>query len=177
MRIRIGIIGSGRMGERHASAYRKIKNAEVMGFSDIDIKKSKKIAKRFKKRSYSVEAMLEDDSIDAVDVCTPNLFHAENTLSALRAGKHVMVEKPMAISLKDCDRMIATSKKEGFNLMVGHTYRFYPSSLKAKKIIDSGEIGHIRLVQGHGLDPGQIPGKASTPSWALKKETGGGSLF
>lgn len=165
------------MGERHAEAYSHVAGAEVIGFSDIIEEKSAILAKKFNKKAYAIEEMLIDESIDAIDVCTPNPFHAEHSIAAMKAGKHVMVEKPMATNLKDCDKMIYEAKKAKVNLMVGHTYRFYPSSLKTKEILDSGTIGSIRLVLDYGIDPGRIQEKAKTPSWALRKEMGGGVFF
>ncbi|MDE2590078.1 MAG: Gfo/Idh/MocA family oxidoreductase [Patescibacteria group bacterium] len=177
MKIKVGIIGSGRMGERHADAYSHLSDVELVGFSDSVTEKSELLAKKFKKKSFSMEEMLDDKSIDAIDVCTPNSFHAQNAILSLKSGKHVLVEKPMATNLADCDKMIEQAKKSKLILMVGHTYRFYPSSLKAKEIIDSGEIGSIRLVLEYSIDPGQIPGKGKTPDWAMKKEMGGGVFF
>ena len=177
MKIRVGIIGSGRMGERHADAYSHMNDVELVGFADAINEKSELLAKKFMKKSFSIDKMLDDKSIDAIDVCTPNPFHAENTIASLKSGKHVLVEKPMATNLADCDEMIQQAEKSKLILMVGHTYRFYPSSLKTKEIIDSGEIGSIRLVLEYGIDPGQISGKGKTPDWALKKEMGGGVFF
>lgn len=165
------------MGERHTEAYSHVAGAEVIGFSDIIEEKSAILANKFNKKAYGIEEMLIDESIDAIDVCTPNPFHAEHSIAAMKAGKHVIVEKPMATNLKNCDKMIHEAKKAKVNLMVGHTYRFYPSSLKTKEILDSGTIGSIRLVLDYGIDPGRIQGKTKTPSWALRKEMGGGVFF
>ncbi len=175
--VNIGILGSGRMGERHANAYKKIKNVKLIGFSDIDASKAKYLAEQFHVKNFSIDEMISNNLIDAIDVCSPNNFHAENTMLSLQSGKHVLVEKPMALTLSDCDRMINEAKIAKKNLMVGHTYRYYPSSLKTKEIIDSGEIGKIKIVFGYGLDPGKIPGKDGPPEWTTKKESGGGVFF
>jgi len=177
MTLKVGIIGSGRMGERHAYAYEKIKNAELIGFADVIPAKSQKLANKFQKKSFSLQTLLENNDIDAIHVCSPNSFHYENTIAALKAGKHVLVEKPMALSLDDCDKMISEANKTGVNFMIGHTYRFYPSSLKVKELLDSGILGQIKLVMGYALDPGHLPGKGKTPDWALSKEMGGGVFF
>ena len=177
LKIRTGIIGSGRMGERHANACSFIRSADVVGFADVDSGKSELLARKFHKKSYSIQEMLEDDSIDTIHVCTTNQSHAENSIAALRSGKHVLVEKPMATTLYDCDRMISAAEKSHLNLMVGHTYRFYPSSLKVKQILDGGNIGSIKAVIDYAVDPGQIPGQKKTPHWLLSKRHGGGILF
>lgn len=176
--MRVGIVGAGRMGDRHADAYRHIMGVELAGFADIDTERSAKLASKYGGKTYgSIAELLEDKSIDAVNICTPNPLHAENSLFALKKGKHVLVEKPMATILSDCDLMINGAKKAGLSLMVGHTYRFYPSSIRVKELLSAGEIGSVRLVFNYGLDPGQIAGKGATPEWALKKETGGGVFF
>ena len=177
MVLSIGIIGTGRMGERHALAYEKIHNANLIGFADIMPEQSQKLAEQFGKKNYSVDEILDDKSINAIHVCTPNTSHFETTLKVIRAGKHVLVEKPMALSLNECDDMISESKKSGMNLMVGHTYRFYPSSLKVQQLLDTGNLGQIKLVTSYSLDPGFLQGKGKTPNWALSKEMGGGVFF
>jgi UDP-N-acetylglucosamine 3-dehydrogenase len=175
--VNIGILGSGRMGERHANAYKKIKNVKLIGFSDIDSSKAKNLAKQFDVKDFSPNEMISNNLIDAIDICLPNNNHFENTILSLKSGKHVLVEKPMALTLSDCDKMISEAEIAKKNLMVGHTYRYYPSSLKTKEIIDSGEIGKIKLVLGYGLDPGKIPGKDGPPEWTKNKESGGGVFF
>lgn len=174
MKLSIGIIGAGRMGERHALAYEKITNANLIGFADVIPEKSQKLAEKFNKKNYSIDEILENNDIDAVHVCTPNNSHFEISLKAIRSGKHVLIEKPMALKLEDCDIIISEAKKFNVNLMIGHTYRYYPSSLKVKELLDSGIIGEVKLVLGYGLDPGQISGKGKTPDWALSSEMGGG---
>lgn len=177
MKIKVAIIGSGRMGQRHAEAYSKIKDVELVGFSDKIIKNANTLAIKFNTNALTINQILSDKNIDAVNVCTSNSSHANISIKALKAGKHVLVEKPMAINLKDCDKMIKTASKNKVKLMVGQTYRFYPSSIAAKKIINSGQIGEIRLAQIHGIDPGFISGQMKTPQWFGKKESGGGVLF
>lgn len=177
MKIRVAIIGAGRMGQRHAEAYRKIKNVELVGFYDSIKKNANTLAKSFKTKVLTINQILSDDNIDAVNVCTPNIDHAKIAIKLLNSGKHVLVEKPMAINLADCDRMINAAYRNNVKLMVGQTYRFYPSSIAAKKVIDSGQIGEIRLAQIHGIDPGFIAGQGKIPQWFGKKESGGGILF
>ena len=177
MVVKIGILGCGRMGQRHAEAYAKISDANVIAFADVDVQKAGILAEKFHKKSVLISELFTDPSIDAISICTPNSLHFENSITALKNGKHVLVEKPMALSLSDCDEMNRVAKENNLNLMVGQTYRYYPSSQKAKAIIDSGEIGEIKLIMGYGLDPGSLPGKTKTPDWALNSKFGGGVFF
>ncbi len=177
MKTRVEVIGAGRMGQRHAEAYKMIKDVELVGFADNITKNANRLAKKFKVKPFTINQILSDDTIDAVNVCTPNIDHAKISIKMLNSGKHVLVEKPMAISLADCDKMINAAHKNNVKLMVGQTYRFYPSSIAAKKIIDSGQVGEIRLVQIHGIDPGFITGQKKIPQWFGEKKLGGGLLF
>jgi len=177
MKIKVAIIGAGRMGQRHAEAYKKIKNVEIIGFYDKLGKNANDLAKKFKVKKLTLQQILKDKTIEAVNVCTPNFDHAKMTISALNSGKHVLVEKPMATNLKDCNEMINAAKKNKVNLMVGQTYRFYPSSIITKKIIDKKNIGKIKIIQIQSLDPGFISGQKKMPTWYNKKESGGGVIF
>ena len=127
--------------------------------------------------SLTLDEILSDDCIDAVNICTPNADHAKISIKMLNGGKHVLVEKPMAIKIKDCDKMIEIAKKNNLNLMIGQTYRFYPSSILAKKIINDKKIGKIKLAQIHGIDPGFIKGQDKMPKWFGEKKSGGGLIF
>ena len=177
MKTKVAIIGAGRMGQRHAEAYKKIKGVELVGFADNIKKNADTLAKKFKTKALTINEILSDDSIEAVNICTPNIDHAKITIKVLNSGKHVLVEKPMAINLIDCDKMIKAAHKNKVNLMVGQTYRFYPSSIAAKNIIDSNQIGKIKFAQIHMIDPGFIPGQKKMPQWFRRKKSGGGVLF
>ena len=87
---------------------------------------------------YSNSELISDKTVDAVHICTPNKLHSKLSILSMEHGKHVLVEKPMALKLSDCKKMNHVAKKMNVKLMIGHTYRFYPSSLAVKKIIDFG---------------------------------------
>ena len=87
----------------------------------------------------SVEAMCASDVVDAVYVATPNPLHAEHAIAAARHGKHIIVEKPMATSLAECDAMNEAAEKHGVNLLCGHTHSFDPPIRKIRAIVNSGE--------------------------------------
>ena len=96
---------------------------------------------------------MENREIDAVSVCLPNHLHAEVTTAALKAGKHVLCEKPMATTMKDCEAMVATAEMVGKKLVIGHNQLLTPAHKRAKELIDSGLIGEIltfRTTFAHG---------------------------
>ena len=164
--IKIGIIGCGKIAQkRHIPEYVENENAQLAGFYDLNLERAKALADEFGGKAYeSYEALLADKEIEAVSVCTANVAHAEITIAALKAGKHVLCEKPMATTLEDCEAMVKTTKETGKFLMLGHNQRLAKAHVKAKELIQSGLIGEIvsfRTIFGHGgpetwsIDPGK----------------------
>ena len=162
----IGIIGCGKIAQvRHIPEYAENKDAKLVGFYDINLARAQALAEQYGGKAYeSVEALLADASIDAVSVCAANFAHAEITIAALNAGKHVLCEKPMATTLADCEAMVEAAKKNGKFLMIGHNQRLAKAHAVARKLIVDGLIGDIvtfRTTFGHGgpetwsVDPGK----------------------
>jgi len=119
------------------------------------------------------DSIRDNPDVDIVYVCLPNSMHAEYTNRAAAAGKHVMCEKPMAISVRECEEMIAACKKAGKKLMIGYRCHFEPTNLEAMRLAASGAIGKRRYFRSeHGFTQGD-------PSrWRLKRAlSGGGSLM
>lgn len=143
--INVGVIGCGSIARmRHAVEYSNNPDVNLAGFCDFNQDRAKSMAEDFGGKVYlSDDEMLKDASIDAVSVCVANAYHAEITIKALNAGKHVLCEKPMAITLQDCKNMITAAEKNNKRLMIGHNQRLAPAHKKAKEILDSGELGRV----------------------------------
>lgn len=143
--INVGIIGCGSITKfRHAPEYSSNPNANIVGFFDTTYDRALEMADHFGGRVYNTyEDMLSDDNIHAVSICTVNSSHASITIAALKAGKHVLCEKPMATSVKDAENMNAAAKQFGKYLMVGHNQRLIEAHARAKKILKGGELGRI----------------------------------
>lgn len=143
--ISFGIIGYGKIGERHASAIVSNEDARLAGAMDIKTDRAKQFQSTYPDANVyaSIDAMLRDENIDIVSVCTPNYTHAEIVMTALQAGKHVLVEKPMAIRKSDCEAMIHASFKAGRNLFVVKQNRFNPPVQAVKQLIDQHKLGKI----------------------------------
>ena len=155
MTIGIGIIGCGKIAQvRHIPEYADHPDAELRGFYDLDLPRAQGLAKKYGGKAYeNVDDLIADPSIDAVSVCAANNAHAELTIKALQAGKHVLCEKPMAVTLADCEAMVAEARKAGKFLMIGHNQRLAKAHAVAKDLIRSGLIGRIvtfRTTFGHG---------------------------
>ena len=162
----IGIIGCGKIAQvRHIPEYEANKDSQLLGFYDINLERAKELAKKHGGTAYAtVEELLANPAIDAVSICAANVAHAELTIEALEAGKHVLCEKPMAVTLEQCEAMVATSVRTGKSVMIAQNQRLTKAHLKAKELVASGAIGKVltfRTTFGHGgpetwsVDPGR----------------------
>jgi UDP-N-acetylglucosamine 3-dehydrogenase len=144
-RIKYGVIGLGWFGEKHCEALAAIPNVEIHSLCTRNPTRLEEVAAKFgaKKRFNDYQAMLADPELEAVSIVTMWDQHAAPTLAALKAGKHVFLEKPMASTMADCDAIVnAANAAKGF-FMVGHICRFNPRYAAAKQEIAAGKIGRI----------------------------------
>lgn len=166
MSIKVGIIGCGKIAQvRHIPEYAANPHTEVYGFYDINLARAEELARQYGGKAFaSYEELLADPAIEAVSVCAANHAHAEITIAALKAGKHVLCEKPMAVTLAECEAMVAAAKESGRYLMIGQNQRLAKAHSKAKELIEQGAIGKVltfRTIFGHGgpetwsVDPGK----------------------
>ena len=162
----IGIIGCGKIAQvRHIPEYADHPEAVLLGFYDINLDRAGELAEKYGGTAYdTVESLLANPEIQVVSICAANFAHAELTIAALRAGKHVLCEKPMAITLAECEAMVAEAKKAGKYLMIGHNQRLAKAHAVARERIVDGLIGDIitfRTTFAHGgpetwsVDPGK----------------------
>jgi predicted dehydrogenase len=144
---KFGILGCGAIGPTHVGALRQIDGAEVVAVCDLIEQRARDVAtKNGIPRVYNdYGAMLADPSLDAVSVCTPSGMHADQAVTAMRAGKHVVIEKPIDVSLAAADRIIEASRQTGRHVGVISQHRFDGATQLARQIIDSGELGRIVL--------------------------------
>ena len=153
--INIGIIGCGKIAQvRHIPEYAENPDAKLAAFFSPNRARAQEQADKYGGKVYdTAEALLADPDIDAVSICAANYAHAELSIQALNAGKHVLCEKPMATTLADCEAMVECAKKNGKFLMIGHNQRLAKAHMEAKRLIDEGLIGDIitfRTSFGHG---------------------------
>lgn len=168
--VRIGIIGSGFMGRTHAEAFAKYTSGArlvaVAGGS-----RAEELAGEYGiDADPTVTSLLERSDIDAVVITTPQSVHAEQVLAAARYKKHVLLEKPMAVTLEECRAMNAACRQAGINLMLGFTQRYRRGNIEAKRIIDGGEIGTIKMMRETMIG---VDGIDVYPAWQQKKENRG----
>lgn len=153
--LNIGILGCGKIAQvRHIPEYIANKDARVVAFFDADAQRTAEITAKYGgKACASAKELLADSAIDAVSVCVANHAHAELAIEALRAGKHVLCEKPMAVTLAECESMLEEAEKAGKRLLIGQNQRLAKAHVKAKELVAAGEIGRVvtfRTTFGHG---------------------------
>lgn len=147
MSLRIGIVGAGRMGHTHAYTYRGIPRAQVKVVCDVDVGLAEKLAAEIGAEwTAHWEDILARDDIDAVSICLPDHLHRDATVAAARAGKHILLEKPISTTIEDGLAIIEAVTAAGVTFMVGHTMRFDPRYYLAYEAIATGQIGEIQTI-------------------------------
>ena len=153
--LNIGVVGCGTIAQvRHIPEYAANENCTLVGFFNPKTSRAEDMAAKYGGKVYqSAEELFADPAIDAVSICAANYAHAELTIKALEAGKHVLCEKPMAVTLADCEAMMAAAEKSGKRLLIAQNQRLAKAHAYAKELIDSGLIGKVitfRTAFGHG---------------------------
>jgi len=138
--VRVGLVGCGGIAPLHLRVYQRIKDVEVAGVCDISLEKAKNLATRFRiERTFSdYWDLFELKDLELVDICTPVTTHLRIVCDASKTVPAILVEKPMALNIAQCDEMIEEVKKHGSKLCVGHNQIFSPLIQKAKSLVDSG---------------------------------------
>ena len=142
--IRVAVIGVGSMGRNHARVYSELPGVELVAVVDDNPQTAENVARQFNTRAYSdYRQMLAEQKPEAVNVCVPTALHEEVASAVLRAGAHVLVEKPIAATVDEGRRLIALAQEQQRKLMVGHIVRFNPAMQALKQKLQAGELGRI----------------------------------
>jgi predicted dehydrogenase len=174
MSLKIAFSGTGYISQIHARAAQSLPGVELVAVvnhrpgSRIEFVAAFGIPRQYE----TVEELLQDGEVDAISINTPNYLHAPQTVAALEAGVHVMVEKPMAMNVGEAEKMLAASEKSGAALMVAHCWRFDEEVLWLKKQVDAARLGRIVRTKGYGVHSNWGPGGWFTQN----KFAGGGAL-
>src|SRR5207302_3150931 len=126
----------------HASAARALPETRLAAIAETDPERLAQVADRYVCKGYTdYREMLQDPEVDAVVVALPHWLHREATEDSLNAGRHVLLEKPMAMNVAECDAMISAARASGKTLMVAHSQHFFPVNVEARRILRDGGIG------------------------------------
>jgi predicted dehydrogenase len=180
--IRVAIVGCGRISDLHQIGYRGREDAKIVAVCDTN-----KGHARDKAREWGVEKVytdyaqvLNDKDVDVVELLTPHHLHCSMTVQAAEAGKHVSVQKPMALTAAEADQMIAAAKKANVLLRVYETFVYYAPAVRAKQMIEGGEIGEMRAIRMHvNSGTSDTSWKVPLTAWLWRfneKQCGGGPL-
>jgi predicted dehydrogenase len=177
MRIRVGILGCGKIARLHAQGYKAAADVAqvVVCCDEYNIDLARATAQEFGADATNRwQEVIERADVDAISICMPPYQHAEIALAAAAAGKHVLVEKPMAMNLAECKTMVAAAKNAGIVLMVGQNQRFQPEHVKIKALLDRNAIGRIVALR---FDCNQFVKTMYPPnSWIFDKAKSGGGM-
>jgi predicted dehydrogenase len=168
--VRVGLIGSGFMGRTSAETVsRYLQNAKLVAIAGGS--RAGALAADYSVDTEpSVEALLRREDIDAVMISTPHAAHVAEAVAAARAGKHILLDKPMATTVADCDRILEAVRSAGVNLMIMFGQRFRICNMEARRLVRQGEIGEVRMIQEQILATG---GLGSLPAWQSAPENCG----
>jgi len=180
--IRAAIVGCGRISDLHQLGYRDNEDAEIVAVCDTNKARAKKKAQEWGvPRVYTdYQQVLDDPEVDLVELLTPHHLHCSMTVQAARAGKHISVQKPMALSAVEADQMIAAANQAGVLLRVYETFVYYAPAVRAKAMLEAGEIGEVRAVRMHvSTGTGDTAWEVPLSAWLWRfneKQCGGGPL-
>jgi predicted dehydrogenase len=173
--IGIGILGAGRMGDSHAWGYAQFEGAKVKAIADFDETRAKAFAEKNNTDWVTdYKQLLERKDIQAIDICLPHTLHHDAVIAAAAAGKHILCEKPVEVTISRMRSMLKTCQDNKVTFMPGHTHRFYPENILAKKLIAEGKIGTPIMVQDTITMLGMQEG---CPRWMGNYEMAGGGIL
>ena len=170
--IGVAIFGAGRAGQGHARAIGQTAGARLVAVFDADPERAAAFAETHGCQAYtSSDEVLKRDDVQLVMVALPNFLHERATVEAASAGKHIFLEKPMADTLEECDRMLAAVERAGVQLLVAHSQRYFASTIRAREILQGGQLGEPVFAtdtwyKNFGVEV-RLP-------WFLDRATGGG---
>lgn len=188
--INVGLIGIGGMGRMHFNCYKNSQEARLVAISDVDERKLQGDWSSINLNLDSTKSdivdlsgiatyadaldLINDPNVQMVDICLPTPQHAPLTIAALRAGKHVLCEKPMAQDAEQCAQMEQAAQESGRQLMIGHCLRYWPHYVKAHEIMRSGRYGKVLYARFHRFSPLPI---ASWNNWMADGAQSGGAVL
>ncbi len=180
--IGVAIVGCGRISDLHGIGYQGLDAARITAVCDPDQGRARRQAKKWgaEKVYKDYKQVLEDPAVELVELLTPHHLHCSMTVAACKAGKHVSVQKPMALTIAEADEMIAAASTAGVKLRVYENFVFYAPAVKARELIRAGEIGEPRMIRMHvGTGTSGTGWKIPLSAWLWRfdeKKSGGGAL-
>ena len=175
--VSVALIGCGYGAEVHLPAICSLKGARVDALADSDATRLQALGNRYgvERRYLDWRELIHDPRIQVVAVLTPPHLHFDMTLEAVKAGKHVMVEKPLVLNLHEADCLIKETSSSGAKIIIGYNLRFHQQIARLREMIRSGTLGNIQFVRGVATSPSYL--RANFPDYRKKRELGGGVVI
>ncbi len=177
-KLKVGIIGTGGISNAHYNGYTKSQLGEIVALADVSKENLKKRAEQWgvpEDRCFTdYKKMLKLDDVQAVSICTPNKYHATQTTDALKAGKHVLCEKPMSMTVAEAKRMVKTADEQDLQLQIGLMHRYRPEAEFVRNLVDENVLGDVYYARCQAIR------RRGVPSWGVfgrMEEQGGGGLI
>jgi len=172
-KLRVGITGSGFIGQVHFDAFSRLKEAEVVAVADVDKNKRNLFAKKNKLRFQfeTLKQMAESDEVDIITLGVPNFLHKDFAITCMKNDKHVIIEKPLCLTLDDADEIIEVSRRYKRYAFYAEELCFIPKFVRAKEIVDAGGIGKPYMIKEWEKHAGPYS------QWFFKRETAGGGIM
>jgi UDP-N-acetyl-2-amino-2-deoxyglucuronate dehydrogenase len=169
--VNVALIGCGHVASLHAEVYRVMDDLKVVAVADCDYGKAKLFAHKYAidRATSDYFEILKDKDIDFVDICTPTSTHAEISCNVAKSGHHILLEKPMALNVEECNRIINEAKKSGIKLCLVHNNLFLPSVRLLKQMVDTGRYDVASLRTSYKISKSQ----SEFPKWVLTSEEKG----
>ena len=174
-RIKVGVIGTGFIGPAHIEALRRLGTIDIVGLAECskDVAKAKAEALGIERYYGDYKELLKEDEIQSVHICSPNYLHYEMAKAVLEAGKHVICEKPLAISVAEAEELVELAEEKGLVNVVNFNIRYYPLMRQLRLMVDKGDVGEVLAVQGSYLQDWLF--HATDYNWRLEPDQSGQS--
>lgn len=150
----VAVIGVGNMGKHHARNYAELAGVNLVAVADVDEKCGKEIASKYKCKYYSdYRELLKSEKLELITIAVPSKLHKKVALDCIAKGLHILIEKPIAMNVKDAKEVVAKARQKGVKFTVGHIERFNPSVLKLKEMVEKGKLGQITSISTYRIGP------------------------
>ncbi len=154
MKTRVAVLGCGYWGSNHIRTLKGL--GALHAVSDVNPARAEGFSVEHECLAIAPDELFDRDDVDAIVMALPPQFHAENAIRAVNAGKDVLVEKPIALSVPDAERAVDAARRNGRVFMVGHVLRFHPAFEQLKLLVDAGELGEVKYIHSHRLGLGKF---------------------
>jgi predicted dehydrogenase len=175
MKLRVAVIGAGGIATSHFEAIGVMDRLEAVAVADINIERAEEIAKEYDIAVYvDYKEMVLKQKPDLVVITLPHFLHMESAVYCANQGCHIMLEKPMALNIQECDEIIAAAETNQIQLMIGHTQHYISTNQKAKQLIAEEDLGELVMIN----DTRHVNYfRSNRPDWFLEKEKSGGGIM